>query len=86
MCECSQKIYDRIIKHVQEKHPEGTNHGATLDGYGLTVNNKGETRTMAYMPATMQWDVKTKSGVKTKKIKTHLFHSHCCFCGEKIEA
>jgi len=86
MCECSKQIYQKLVEAAQAKYADATNHDVSLDGYGLTINDKGIEGYKAYMPVTVTYDISTRSGIKTRKYKTHLLFSHCPWCGKPIVA
>lgn len=83
-CDCKKNLEAKLLERFKEQQSAATNHEATLQGYGLVVDdNKMVSR--GYMPVQLSasYPVK-KGGSRVKKSEMSMFFSFCPFCGVKV--
>jgi hypothetical protein len=87
MCDCKQRIEEKLLDKAKEQFPKSENHKASLEGYAMVFDSNGEMRTKPFMPALITHEATSRQGNKrTKKEKMNFVFSYCPFCGEKIES
>ena len=81
MCDCRERIEEKLKARFIEQHPEASEHEARLIGYAILFG-ESSTSEKGCMPAELvaRYPLK-KGGDKKKTIKHSMIFSFCPFCG-----
>jgi len=82
-CNCKADLEAKLLERFKEHSPEATEHGVSLQGYTLLIEDN-RLRQAGYMTAAASalYPLK-KGGTKLKKITQNMIFTFCPFCGEK---